>query len=106
MHALDIALETAKLDNARAIAEINTNKQITSEREANVMEVNKELHSSAHELALQKDQQAHEKDLAAQTHQQDLEQGQQEHGQALEQGDAAAQNQVAVAAAQPQEKAQ
>jgi hypothetical protein len=106
MHALDVALETAKLDNARAIAEIQTKAQEKSERVAAITEVNTELHKSAHELGLQKDQQAHEKDLAAQTHQQALEQGQQGHEQALEQGDAAAQNQVAVAAAQPQEQAQ
>lgn len=95
MHQLDIALETAKLDNARAIAEIQTKAQERAERESAIREVDTELHNAAHESA-----------LSAQEHAQDLQKQDQAHQQALEQGNQAAQNQVAVVAAQPQEQPQ
>jgi len=52
------SLEIAKLDNARAIAEIQTKAQIESERSRQLHEVDMELHGAAHEVAMQKDQQA------------------------------------------------
>lgn len=94
MHQLDIALETAKLDNARAIAEIQTKAQVEQERQAAIREVFTELHGDAKDVGMQASEQQHEKEMAAQQHQ-----------NTLEQGDQAAQNQVAVAAAQPQDQA-
>jgi hypothetical protein len=86
MKKMDHALEIAKLDNARAIAEIQTKAQERSERVAQIMEVEKELHGAAHESA-----------LSAQEHVQDLQAADQQHSQTLEQGDQAAQNQSALA---------
>lgn len=54
------------LDNARAIAEIQTKAQIAIERTRQIQEVETELHSAAHEAA-----------MSAQEHGQTLEQGQQ-----------------------------
>lgn len=64
-----------------------------------------ENHQGARDAAAQAADHQHESAMAAQTHQQNLEAGDQQHSQALEQGDQAAANQVAVAAAQPQEQA-
>lgn len=56
---VDMALEDKKLQTQIAVAEIGTKAQILSEREAALNELEAQLHTQAHELALQKDEQAH-----------------------------------------------
>jgi hypothetical protein len=57
-------LEIAKLDNQRAIAEIQTKAQIATERASQLAEVEKELHGSAHEAAMQAAEHQHESQMA------------------------------------------
>lgn len=83
---MDHSLEIAKLDNARAIAEIQTKAQIEAERQSAIQEVFTELHGDAKDVGMQAAAQAHERDMAAAT-----------HANTMEQGDAAAGNQAALA---------
>jgi hypothetical protein len=85
-------ISIANLNNQTkiAIAEITTAAQTAITRATIVADVMKELHGSAHELALQKDQQGHEQDMQA---------TQQDHE--ADQADQEQQNQQDLAAQKP-----
>lgn len=62
----DMDLEDKKLATSIAVAEINTKAQILGEREAALRDLEAQLHSQAHDLALQQQQHANAQDMAAQ----------------------------------------
>ena len=90
-NAAKMEIEKMRQETSVLIAEVNTKAQDMSQRLDLFMDMVKQWHDQAHDIA-----------KSAQEHQHTLEQGAQAHDQALQQGDQAAQNQVAVAAAQPQ----
>lgn len=99
---MDHALEMAKLDNARAIAEISTKAQIVSERQQQIHEVELELHGSAHDSAMAAQNAVHGQQSADQQHANALEQGQQSGDQQSQLADQNAANAQAAAEAQPE----
>lgn len=82
-NAARIEIEKMKVEAQIAVAEINTKAQDARQRLEWEQEMWRELHGSAHDLAMQKDQQAHEAEQAQQAQ------------------DAAAQQQAQEQAAQP-----
>lgn len=58
--------QNAKLENALAIAEIETKAQSLSERMSAVEDMMKQFHSQAHDVAIQAQQQGHEQQMAQQ----------------------------------------
>lgn len=77
----DMSLEKMKLENALAIAEIETKAQNVQERLAAVEDMMKQFHAQAHDIAMQKDAQAHAQQLAAQQAQQQAQQSAQDAAQ-------------------------
>lgn len=63
---VDMAIAKLKIDAQIAMAEISTKAQNAVERAQMYTDIWKELHGSAHDVAMQAHQQGHEKDLAAQ----------------------------------------
>ena len=96
----DLVLEKMKLENALAIAEVETKAQSTQERMAAVEDMMRQFHDQAHDVAMQAQQHQHAQQLAAQQAQQQAalaDQGAQ--NQSAQSAQDAAQSQAAQAAA-------
>ncbi|MGB2629070.1 MAG: hypothetical protein WAK20_19955, partial [Candidatus Acidiferrum sp.] len=62
----DMFLEKMKLENALAIAEVQTKAQSINERIAAVEDMMRQFHEQAHDLGMQANEQAHEQTMAEQ----------------------------------------
>lgn len=92
----DMSLEKMKLENALAIAEVETKAQNINERMAAVEDMMKQFHGQAHDVAMQAHQQAHQQQMAQQqAQQQSALADQQAQNQSAQSSQDAAQSQAA-----------